>query len=73
PDSGPFHAALHHFSLKYVSIPAKKCLAQRKNFSLPVTLGVFRYTLEHLQSIEGAGRICWSAPFCGVFFFARRG
>jgi len=32
--------------LKYVSIPAKKCLAQRKNFSLPVTLGVFRYTLE---------------------------
>ncbi|MCI6095360.1 MAG: hypothetical protein MR697_01540, partial [Clostridiales bacterium] len=45
PDSGPFHAALHHFSLKYVSIPAKKCLAQRKNFSLPVTLGVFRYTL----------------------------
>ncbi|MCI7134282.1 MAG: hypothetical protein MSA04_04510, partial [Clostridiales bacterium] len=46
PDSGPFHAALHHFSLKYVSIPAKKCLAQRKNFSLPVTLGVFRYTLN---------------------------
>ncbi|MBP3657985.1 MAG: hypothetical protein J6J02_01565, partial [Oscillospiraceae bacterium] len=46
PDSGPFHAALHHFSLKYVSIPAKKCLAQRKNFSLPVTLGVFRYTLH---------------------------
>ncbi|MBP3659432.1 MAG: hypothetical protein J6J02_09050, partial [Oscillospiraceae bacterium] len=40
------HAALHHFSLKYVSIPAKKCLAQRKNFPLPVTLGVFRYTLE---------------------------
>ncbi len=31
--------------MKYVSIPAKKCLAQRKNFSLPVTLGVFRYTL----------------------------
>jgi len=23
--------------LKYVSIPAKKCLAQRKNPSLPVT------------------------------------
>ena len=21
--------------------------------------------LEYLQSIEGAGRICWSAPFCG--------
>jgi len=33
--------------LKYVSIPAKKCLAQRKNPSLPVTLGVFRYTLEN--------------------------
>ena len=32
--------------MKYVSIPAKKCLAQRKNSSLPVTLRVFRYTLE---------------------------
>ena len=29
-------------SVAYVSIPAKKCLAQRKNFSLPVTLGVGR-------------------------------
>ena len=42
PDSGPFHAALRHFSLQYVSIPAKKCLAQRKNSSLPVSLGVGR-------------------------------
>ena len=25
--------------------------------------------LEYLQSIEGAGRICWSAPFCGEFFY----
>ena len=24
--------------------------------------------LEYLQSIEGAGRICWSAPFCGEIF-----
>ena len=24
--------------------------------------------LEYLQSIEGAGRICWSAPFCGIGF-----
>ena len=32
--------------MKYVSIPAEKCLAQRKNSSLPVTLGVFRYTLD---------------------------
>ena len=32
--------------MKYVSIPAEKCLAQRKNSSLPVTLGVFRYTLS---------------------------
>ena len=31
--------------MKYVSIPAEKCLAQHKNSSLPVTLGVFRYTL----------------------------
>ena len=36
-----------HFSLKYVSIPAKKCLAQRKNPSLPVTSCVFRYTLKN--------------------------
>ena len=39
--------------MKYVSIPAKKCLAQRKNSSLPVTLRVFRYTLE---GFIGAGR-----------------
>ena len=45
PDSGPFCGAPRHFSLKYVSIPAKKCLAQRKNPSLPVTSWVFRYTL----------------------------
>ena len=45
PGSGPFHAAPRRFSLKYVSIPAKKRLAQRKNSSLPVTLRVFRYTL----------------------------
>ncbi|MDD7249155.1 MAG: hypothetical protein SOV32_03440 [Oscillospiraceae bacterium] len=32
--------------MKYVSIPAKKCLAQRENFSLPVTSPVFRYTLK---------------------------
>ena len=36
--------------MKYVSIPAKKCLAQRKNFPLPVTLGVFRYTLGYTFS-----------------------
>ena len=57
PDSGSFHAALHHFSLKYVSIPAKKCLAQRKNFSLPVTLGVFRYTLTGGIQREEKSRI----------------
>ena len=34
-----------HFSLKYVSIPAEKCLAQHENSSLPVTSPVFRYTL----------------------------
>ena len=50
PDSGPFCGAPRHFSLKYVSIPAKKCLAQRKNPSLPVTSWVFRYTLGHLHS-----------------------
>ena len=43
--SGPFSGAPRHFSLKYVSIPAKKCLAQRKNPSLPGTSCVFRYTL----------------------------
>ena len=25
-------------------------------------------TVEYLPSIEGADRICWSAPFCGEFF-----
>ena len=40
-----------HFPLKYVSIPAEKCLAQRKNFSLPVTLGVFRYTLGKVSKL----------------------
>jgi len=34
------------FSLKYVSIPAKKRLVQRENSSLPVTFSVFRYTLS---------------------------
>ena len=24
--------------------------------------------VEYLPSIEGAGRICWSAPFCGEGF-----
>ncbi|MCI6528740.1 MAG: hypothetical protein MR438_07190, partial [Clostridiales bacterium] len=58
PDSGPFHAALHHFSLKYVSIPAKKCLAQRKNFPLPVTLGVFRYTLGLIRFSSQFNIVC---------------
>jgi len=42
--------------LKYVSIPAKKCLAQRKKSSLPVTLGVFRYTLKkkYAQTLDAA-------------------
>ncbi|MBP3658915.1 MAG: hypothetical protein J6J02_06355, partial [Oscillospiraceae bacterium] len=54
PDSGPFHAALRHFFLKYVSIPAKKCLAQRENSSLPVTSPVFRYTLKKETLQTGA-------------------
>ena len=36
--AGLFCGLLRHFSLKYVRIPAKNCLAQRKNPSLPVTL-----------------------------------
>ena len=55
-----------HFSLKYVSIPTKKCLAQRKNPSLPVTSRVFRYTLDN--SILRQPRSC--AFFCGTI---RRG
>ena len=35
------------FFLKYVSIPAKNCLAQRKKSSPPVTSPVFRYTLKN--------------------------
>ena len=27
--------------------------------------GLWAVAFEYLQSIEGAGRICWSAPFCG--------
>ena len=27
--------------------------------------GLRAVAFEYLQSIEGAGRICWSAPFCG--------
>ena len=38
--------------MKYVSIPAKKCLAQRENSSLPVTSPVFRYTLADLKDIQ---------------------
>ena len=30
--------------------------------------GLRAVAFEYLQSIEGAGRICWSAPFCGEFF-----
>ena len=52
PDSGSFCGVPRHFSLKYVSIPAKKCLAQRKNPSLPVTSWVFRYTLGELVLCE---------------------
>jgi hypothetical protein len=41
--------------LKYVSIPAKKCLAQRKNSSLPVTLGVGR-----IHPSETSGFALWA-------------
>ena len=34
--------------------------------------GLRLVALEHLQSIEGAGRICWSAPFCWGSFCAGR-
>ena len=69
PDSGPFHAAPHHFSLKYVSIPAKKCLAQRKNSSLPVTLGVFRYTLDKLPS--GDSRLSSGQSLGRYWYFSK--
>ena len=31
--------------------------------------GLRAVAFEYLQSIEGAGRICWSAPFCGEIIF----
>ena len=34
PDSGSFRTVPRHFSLKYESIPAEKCLAQHENPSL---------------------------------------
>ena len=70
PDSGPFCGAPRHFSLKYVSIPAKKCLAQRKNPSLPVTSWVFRYTLGTdfvLFGIFQKNR-CISTNFASIFY-----
>ena len=47
PGQWVFCGVPRHFFLKYVSIPAKKCLAQRKNPSLPITSCVFRYTLKN--------------------------
>ena len=38
-----------------ISIPAKKSLAQRENFSLPFTSCVFRYTLGLIQAAGLAG------------------
>ena len=31
--------------------------------------GLRAVAFEYLQSIEGAGRICWSAPFCVEVIF----
>lgn len=45
PDSGSFRTVPRHFSLKYESIPAEKCLAQHKNPSLLDTPSAFRCTL----------------------------
>ena len=52
------------------------------SFHSVVTLRIFDYAppdtgvsdlqlvaLERLPSIEGAGQICWSAPFRGEFFY----
>jgi len=43
--------------LKYVSIPAKKYLAQRENSSLPVTSPVFRYTLARIHTYQALDAI----------------
>ena len=64
PGSRSFCGAPRHCSLKYVSIPVKKCLAQRKNPSLPVTSCVFRHALTARSAIvESAGL----AAFYGRF------
>ena len=44
-DSGSFRTVPRHFSLKYESIPAEKCLAQHENPSLLDTLSASRCTL----------------------------
>ena len=56
-----FCGVLRHFSLKYVSIPAKKCLAPHENPSLPVTAPVFRYTLDSRMTIRQCGDITRTA------------
>jgi len=63
PDSGPFHAAPHHFSLKYVSIPAKKCLAQRKNLRCRSHWALEEYTLGILYGFV----LFWATFFWFAF------
>ena len=58
PDSGPFHAALRHFSLKYVSIPAKKVLLNAKIPRCRSHWELEEYTLEHQK---GKNREIWNA------------
>ena len=43
------------------------CLATRRLIRWASSLQLVAF--ESLQSIEGAGQICWSAPFCIGFFF----
>ena len=45
PDSGSFRTVPRHFSLKYESIPAGKCLAQHENPSPLDTPSASRCTL----------------------------
>ena len=45
PGQRTFSRCAAPFFLEIRQYSCEKCLAQRKNFSLPVTLGVFRYTL----------------------------
>ena len=60
PGQRVFSRCTAPFFLEIVSIPAKKCLAQCKNSSLQVTLGVGRIHPRTRQGLSAGRRALWS-------------